>query len=91
MEVLNPVHSCRHSCAISMLASGCSVTDIKNYLGHEDVQSSMVYLQMDLPQRRKIQKRFNEYTQALLSRNAQIEALIDKQEEDEIMKWLDSL
>ena len=44
---------------------------------------------MDLPQRRKIQKRFTEYTQAVLSRNAQIEALIDKQEEDEIMKcWI---
>jgi hypothetical protein len=67
------------------------VTDIKNHLGHEDVQSSMVYLQMDLPQRRKIQQRFSEYTQAVLSRNAQIEALIDKQEEGEIMKWLDSL
>jgi integrase/recombinase XerD len=91
IEVLNPVHSFRHSCAIAMLASGCSVTDIKNYLGHEDVQSSMVYLQMDLPQRRKIQQRFTEYTQAVLSRNAQIEALIDKQEENEIMKWLDSL
>jgi integrase/recombinase XerD len=91
MEVLNPVHSFRHSCAIAMLASGCSVTDIKNYLGHDDVQSSMVYLQMDLPQRRKIQQRFTEYTQSVLSRNAQIEALIDKQEEDEIMKWLDSL
>ena len=91
MEVLNPVHSFRHSCAIAMLASGCSVTDIKNHLGHEDVQSSMVYLQMDLPQRRKIQQRFTEYTQSVLSRNAQIEALIDKQEENEILTWLDSL
>ncbi|MGD9252048.1 MAG: tyrosine-type recombinase/integrase [Desulfobacterales bacterium] len=81
----------RHSCAINMLAAGCSVTDIKNHLGHEDVQSSMVYLQMDLPRRRKIQKRFTEYTQAVLSRNAEIEALIDKQEEDDVMTWLDSL
>ncbi len=91
LEVLNPVHSFRHSCAISMLAAGCSVTDIKNHLGHEDVQSSMVYLQMDLPRRRKIQERFTEYTQAVLSRNAEIEALIDKEEEDDIMTWLDSL
>ena len=74
-----------------MLAAGCSVTDIKNHLGHEDVQSSMVYLQMDLPRRRKIQQRFTEYTQAVLSRNAQIEALIDKEDEDDIMTWLDSL
>ena len=91
LEVLNPVHSFRHSCAISMLASGCSVTDIKNHLGHENVQSTMVYLQLDLPRRRKIQERFTEYTQAVLSRNAEIEALIDKEEEDDIMKWLDSL
>jgi site-specific recombinase XerD len=91
LEVLNPVHSFRHSCAIAMLASGCSVTDIKNHLGHEDIQSTMVYLQLDLPRRRKIQQRFTEYTQAVLSRNAEIEALIDKQEEDDIMKWLDSL
>jgi hypothetical protein len=67
------------------------VTDIKNHLGHEDVQSSTVYLQMDLPRRKKIQERFTEYTQAVLSRNAEIEALIDKEEEDDIMKWLDSL
>ena len=88
---LNPVHSFRHSCAISMLAAGCSVTDIKNHLGHEDVQSTTVYLQLDLPRRRKIQQRFTEYTQAALSRNAEIEALIDKEEEDDIMTWLDSL
>ena len=91
IEVLNPVHSFRHSCAISMLASGCSVTDIKNHLGHEDVQSTTIYLQLDLPRRRKIQQRFTEYTQAALSRNAEIEALIDKEEEDDIMTWLDSL
>ena len=74
-----------------MLASGCSVTDIKNHLGHENVQSTMGYLQLDLPRRRKIQERFTEYTQVVLSRNAEIEALIDKEEEDDIMTWLDSL
>lgn len=91
LEVLNPVHSFRHSCAINMLAAGCSVTDIKNHLGHEDVQSTMVYLQMDLSRRRKIQERFTEYTQAILSRNSEIEALIAQEEKDDIMTWLDSL
>ncbi len=91
LDVLNPVHSFRHSCAVNMLASGCSVIDIKNHLGHEDVQSSMVYLQMDLPRRKKIQERFTAYTQAVLTRNAKIEALIDKDEEDDIMTWLDGL
>ena len=91
LEVLNPVHSFRHSCAVSMLAAGCSVTDIKNQLGHEDIQSTMVYLQMDLSRRRKIQQRFTEYTQSVLSRNAAIEALIEQEEKEDIMTWLDSL
>ena len=91
LEVLNPVHSFRHSCAVNMLAAGCSVTDIKNQLGHEDIQSTMVYLQMDLSRRRKIQQRFTEYTQAVLSRNAAIEALIAQEEKEDIMTWLDSL
>ena len=46
---------------------------------------------MDLPRQRKIQQRFTDYTQAVLTRNAEIEALIDKEEEDDIMTWLDSL
>jgi site-specific recombinase XerD len=91
LEVLNPVHSFRHSCAVNMLAAGCSVTDIKNQLGHEDIQSTMVYLQMDLTRRRKIQQRFTEFTQAVLSRNAAIEALIAQEEKEDIMTWLDSL
>jgi site-specific recombinase XerD len=91
LKVLNPVHSFRHSCAINMLAAGCSVTDIKNQLGHEDIQSTMVYLQMDLSRRRKIQQRFTEYTQAVLKRNATIETLIAQDEKDDIMTWLDSL
>lgn len=51
----------------------------------------MVYLQMDLSRRRKIQKRFTEYTQSVLSRNAAIEELIDQEDKDDIMTWLDSL
>ena len=74
-----------------MLAAGCSTTDIKNQLGHENLQSTMTYLQMDLSRRRKIQQRFTEYTQSVMSRNAAIEELIAKEETDDIMTWLDSL
>lgn len=91
LKVVNPVHSFRHSCAVSMLAAGCSTTDIKNQLGHENLQSTMTYLQMDLSRRRKIQQRFTEYTQSVMSRNAAIEELIAKEENDDIMTWLDSL
>ncbi len=91
LKVINPVHSFRHACAVNMLAAGCSVTDIKNKLGHENIQSTMVYLQMDLSRRKKAQKRFAQYTEAVLSRNAAIEELIAQQEKDDIMTWLDSL
>jgi integrase/recombinase XerD len=91
VEALNPVHSFRHSCAMNMLASGYSVSDIKNHLGHEDIQSTMVYLQMDLSRRRKIQKKFTEYTRSVLVRNADIDELIDQKDKENIMEWLDSL
>jgi site-specific recombinase XerD len=53
LTALNPVHSLRHSCAMNMLAKGDSISDIRNQLGHEDIQSTMVYLQLDLSRRRK--------------------------------------
>jgi integrase/recombinase XerD len=91
LKAINPVHSFRHACAVNMLAAGCSVTDIKNKLGHENIQSTMVYLQMDLSHRKKVQKKFAQYTESVLSRNAAIEELIAQQEKDDIMTWLDSL
>ena len=91
LAVLNPVHSFRHACAMNMLAKGQSLSDIKNQLGHEDIQSTAVYLQLDLPRRKKIQQRFTEHTQSILLRNAKIDELIDNKNKDDIMKWLDSL
>ena len=90
-KTLSPVHSFRHSCAMNMIASGCSVSEIRNHLGHEDVQSTMVYLQLDLPSRRKIQKKFTEHTRSILVRNADIEEIIDQKDREDIMTWLDSL
>jgi len=91
LSVLNPVHSFRHACAMNMLAKGQSLSDIKNQLGHEDIQSTSLYLQLDLPSRKKIQQKFTQYTKSILLRNAQIEELIDNKDKDDIMKWLDSL
>jgi len=91
LTALNPVHSFRHACAMNMLAKGHSISDIRNQLGHEDIQSTMVYLQLDLSRRRKIQKKFTQYTHSILLRNAEIEELIDQKDKDNIMQWLDSL
>ena len=88
---INPVHSFRHSCAVNMLADGHSVSDIRNKLGHEDIQSTMVYLQLDLAKRKKIQQQFIQYVQSTASQNPEIDELIDWQNKNDIMAWLDDL
>jgi len=91
LKNINPVHSFRHSCAVNMLADGHSVSDIRNKLGHEDIQSTMVYLHLDLSQRRKIQNRFIQYVQSNVTQDQQLDELIDWQNKDDIMAWLDDL
>jgi site-specific recombinase XerD len=88
---LNPVHSFRHSCAVNLLISGCSLTDIKNHLGHENLGSTMVYLHLDLSRRREIQKKFMEYTQSSLTQASKIDELIDWENKQDTLSWLDSL
>ena len=72
------MHSVRHSCAVNMLMSGASLTEIKNHLGHVKLGSTMVYLYLDLPKRRDVQKRFIEYTQSKLDNDTKINELIGK-------------
>lgn len=88
---INPVHSFRHSCAARMLCAGASVTDIKNRLGHENVQSTMTYLQMDLTHKRNIQEQFMRYSQSLLSPDPRLDALIDWKNRQDVLAWLDNL
>ena len=91
LKHIKSVHSFRHSCAVRMLSDGHPVSDIRNKLGHEDIQSTMVYLQLDLSKRRKIQNRFIQYVQSTVTQNPEIEALIDWQNKDDIMAWFDDL
>jgi site-specific recombinase XerD len=91
LKTLSPVHSFRHSCAVSMLSSGCSLSDIRIQLGHEDLQATTVYLQLDLTHRRKIQKKFIEFNRSVLIDHPEIEKLFNTQNKDDIMAWLDSL
>jgi site-specific recombinase XerD len=91
LKYINPVHSFRHSCAVKMLTDGLPVSDIRNKLGHEDIQSTMVYLQLDLSKRKKIQNRFINHVQSTVKQNPDIDELIDWQNKDDIMAWLDDL
>jgi len=91
LKDLNPVHSFRHSCAVNMLLAGHPISDIKNRLGHDNVQSTMIYLHLDLGHRQQIQKKFIAYTQSLLNQDDKIDELIDWENKEDILNWLDSL
>ena len=49
-----------------------SITDIKNFLGHESLQSTMVYLKLSLTVRKEAQKKFVKYTESLLKHDAKM-------------------
>jgi site-specific recombinase XerD len=91
LNMIHPVHSFRHSCAINLIASGKSVSDVKNHLGHENVQSTMIYLKMDLRTKRAAQNKFIEYNQSTLKHDPKIDELIDWEHKKQTLAWLDSL
>ena len=91
LKMIHPVHSFRHACAINMLASGKALSDLKNHLGHENIESTMIYLQLDLKTKREVQKKFIEYTQSTLKHDPKIDELIDWEHKKETLAWLDSL
>ena len=74
-----------------MLHSGLSLSDIKNHLGHEDIQSTTLYLHLDIKRRRHIQKRLIDYMQSVLTHDPKIEELLDWENRKDIMAWLDTL
>jgi integrase/recombinase XerD len=88
---INPVHSFRHSRAVDMLHNGYPITDIKNHLGHDNIQSTAIYLHLDLNRRRHIQKRFIRHMQSVLTDDSKIEELLRWDNEGDLMAWLDSL
>jgi len=91
LKTISPVHSFRHSRAMDWLHRGEPITEIKNRLGHDNLQSTMVYLQLDLNHRRLIQKEFVDYMKSDLTIDHRIDELLDGQDMQDMMDWLDSL
>jgi len=91
LKTLSPVHSFRHSRAMDLLYQGKSITDIKNWLGHDNVQSTTLYLQLDLNHKRRIQKELVEYMQSKYTIDHQINQLLVGENMQDLMTWLDSL
>jgi len=88
---INPAHSFRHSCAMRMLYEGSDISEIRNRLGHENVQSTTIYLHMELSHKRRVQKKFIKYSQSTLTDEPKIKELVDWENEEETLAWLDSL
>ncbi len=91
LKTISPVHSFRHSRAMDLLYQGEAITDIQNRLGHDNVQSTTLYCQLDLNHKRRIQKQFIEYMQSDLTIDHKIDELLDGEDMQEMMDWLDSL
>jgi site-specific recombinase XerD len=91
LQHINPVHSFRHSCAVDMLLRGYALTDIRNRLGHDNIQSTTVYLHLDLNRRRQIQNQLIKHMKSALTTDPKIEELLHWEGEQDIMAWLDTL
>ena len=91
LKTISPVHSFRHSRAMDLLYRGETITDIKNWLGHDNVQSTTLYLQLDLNHRRRIQKQLVEYMKSDLTIHHKIDELLDGENMQDMLTWLDSL
>jgi len=91
LQDIHPAHSFRHACAVRMLCAGEPVTDIKNRLGHENIQSTMTYLRLDVMHKRSIQEQFLQYSRSLLTEDPKLEAFIDWKNKQDTLAWLDTL
>jgi len=74
-----------------MLLAGKPISEIKIRLGHENIQSTMTYLHMDLTRKRDVQKKFIEYITKVIEQDPKIEDLIDWKNKQDTLAWLDTL
>lgn len=91
LKTMSPAHSFRHSCAVNMLAQGKDLTQIKNRLGHQKLETTMGYLRLDLHAKADLQKTFIEFTASRIAFDKKVEELIDSEAKEETLAWLDTL
>ncbi len=74
-----------------MLLMGKSLTDIKNHLGHENLQSTMNYLHLNVSRKREVQDKFIKHIQSTIPGDHKMDELLNWERKEEILDWLDSL
>ena len=91
LKYINPVHSFRHARAVDLLYRGKDIAHIRNRLGHDNLQSTSIYLHLDLNRRRHIQKQLIRHMDSVLTSDPKIEQLLRWESKAHILKWLDDL
>ena len=74
-----------------MLVAGKPISKIKIRLGHDNIQSTMIYLHMDLTRKRDVQKKFIEYSTKIIKQDTKAEDIIDWEYKQDTLAWLDTL
>jgi len=91
LKYISAVHSFRHSRAVNMLYRGRNLAEIMNRLGHDNLKTTSIYLQLDLSHRRDIQKKLIRYFESVLDLDPKIEEFIGWENDEDLMNWLDTL
>jgi site-specific recombinase XerD len=91
LKSINPVHSFRHSRAMDLLYRGKLLTEIQNRLGHENLQSTTIYLHLGLKRRLYIQRQFIRHMDSVLTLDPKIEQLLQWENKEDILAWLDKI
>ena len=91
LKYIKAAHSFRHARAVDLLYQGNSITEIKNRLGHDNLQSTCIYLRLDLNRRRYIQKQLIRHMDSDLTDDPKIDELLQWESQEDMLKWLDSL
>ncbi len=76
---------------MNLLYQGKAITEIQNRLGHDNAQSTDIYLHLDINCRRHIQRQVMKYMQSVLTADPKIDELLQWESDKDIMSWLDSL
>jgi site-specific recombinase XerD len=91
LNVIHPAHSFRHTKVMDMLYEGKNLADVRNQLGHDNIQSTMIYTHMGIKRKRQIQKRFIRYMDSTLSEDPKLNELLSWENDKDLIDWLDSL
>jgi len=82
-KVVSP-HTLRHSTAMHLLRSGNDINVVSNWLGHADVNTTHIYVEIDMDIKRKM-------LQISPAPKTSKRSKTKKWQEPDILKWLDNL